>query len=444
MTLSITNPIGQFTQLPVNDIDLSSQNPRRSINPEYSRLKVSLKQNGFDSPLVVTKDPKSNRYTLYAGGNTRLAIAQSLYNSGDQLFQKVPCVIRDISNSLDSLVAHLRENDIRGNLSFIDRAIAIKEFGDRVQETKLKNQLSQRDLAKELRKHGYTLSQTVISAMIYAVNRLYSSLPKALDQGMGKRQVNEIRTLDHSARRVWRNCKLDQQANFDEVFVALCSRHDDDTLDVEALIADVAHEIAVAADLDQNAVLLMLEAERAGEEVSISEFQPIKVDGSRKSDSEPRKRHPFKRQRHLQRQRLKLTEAAVELAQQFEFSDSIQVTPNERFGYLMSELPPRRCSKKVLTMWKLLAAACDQSRMSKRHLKKVISVDSRLASEMSNAQKVTDVYHSDTMPLIDVFDLGTSLIQWLDDSQWERVMQLLSAYREIRRLAVESNNPETI
>ena len=432
MPTSSSKAINRYAELPVDQITCYANNPRVTQNPEYERIKTSLEKNGLEAPLVVTRKPGEKGYTLQAGGNTRLNIAQSLHEAGDETFAKVPCIVKQWTGELNLLVSHLRENDLRGNLMFIERALGVMAFA-RLATPPDVERLSQRELARQLGAHGYTLSQPVVSAMDYAVNRLYGLLPTALEHGMGKRQVMSIRALEHCAVKIWDRQCPDEAGEFTDLFCELVKNCDGATFDLDELTTNVANEIAVAAELDINAVLLMLDAERSGDPIALDSYMPVVPDETRKHDERVEKR-PFNLERELQKLRSTAIEACVALADRYELSQCVHVMIDARFGYCMCELPKRNASKLQVGVWKLLATACDQARAPKRVLKQILKPDSRLAEALANG-RTSDVY--DAMPGLDLFHCGDRLLQALDDSDWTHVVDLLSAYRRMRELADE-------
>ena len=54
-------------------------NPRHSPNPEYDRIRDSIRNQGLDQPLVITQRPGATDYIVHAGGNTRLLILKKLF-----------------------------------------------------------------------------------------------------------------------------------------------------------------------------------------------------------------------------------------------------------------------------------------------------------------------------------------------------------------------------
>lgn len=422
----------KYVELPIGNITCYGNNPRVTRNPEYERLKNSLSKNGIEAPLVVTRQPGAKHYTLHAGGNTRLNIAQSLHDAGDDSFATVPCIVKEWTNELNVLVSHLRENDMRGNLIFIERAIGVMEFA-KLASPPDADPLSQRELARQLNEHGYALSQPVISAMDYAVNRLYGLLPRALEQGMGKRQVTAIRALEHTAVRVWDRQCIDEAGQFTELFGDIVKNCDGSAFELDELTDRVANEIAVAAELDINAVRLMLEAERAGEPIELDRLVPVMSAEPRKVEKRAEKR-PFNLERELQKHRATHIEGCVELAERYELSEHLTITINERFGYFMCELPKRNASKSQSSVWKLLATTCDQVRASKRILRKLLHTESRYWKALETNRPIAVL--ADHNPL-DLAICGDRLLRLFDDLEWDIVINLLSSYRQLRKLADE-------
>ena len=432
MPTSSSKPTNRYAELPVDQIACYENNPRVTRNPEYDRIKNSLEKIGIESPLVVTRKPGDKTYTLHAGGNTRLNIAQSLHEAGDDAFAKVPCIVRQWTSELNVLLSHMRENVIRGNLMFIERALGVMAFA-RLATTPDAEPLTQRELARQLTEHGYAISQTVISAMDYAVNRLYGLLPTALEHGLGRRQVMSIRTLEHCAVRIWDRQCPEEVGQFTDLFSELVKNCDGATFDYEELTANVANEIAVAAELDINAVVLMLDAERSGDPIAVDSHIPVPPAETRKTDETVEKR-PFNLDRELQKLRSSAIEACVALSDRYDLSDCVHMMIDKRFGYCMCELPKRNATKAQFGVWKLLATACDQTRASKRVLKQILKPESRLADAIVKGP-TSSAY--DSIPGLDLFSCGDRLLHALDDSDWTHAVNLLSAYRRLRKIADE-------
>jgi len=152
-------------------------NPRYGRNPEYDRIRDSIRNTGLDQPLVVTQRPDATDFIVHAGGNTRLIILKELFaETGDPRYAAVPCLVKPWCCESDVLLAHLRENDLRGGLTFIDKARAVCEAQKLLAEELGLDVISQRRLEAELRRAGYRITQARISQMEYTVHRLLPNI----------------------------------------------------------------------------------------------------------------------------------------------------------------------------------------------------------------------------------------------------------------------------
>jgi ParB family protein of integrating conjugative element (PFGI_1 class) len=158
------------------------------------------------------------------------------------------------------LLAHLRENDLRGGLTFIDKAQAIFDIKVLLEQELEIDTLSQRRLASALQVGGYALSNGLISRMGYAVQTLLPLIPQALHAGLGRPQVQKIRALEAAARQLWQAHGQEAETPFDAVFATLCRRYDDPDWDTGLLREALEAEIAEQADLSVHIVRVELEA----------------------------------------------------------------------------------------------------------------------------------------------------------------------------------------
>ena len=155
------------------------RNPRHGRNPEYDRIKDSIRNNGLDQPLVITQRLGAADYIVHAGGNTRLLILKELFDeNGDVQFSRVPCLFRPWGRESDVLLAHLRENDLRGSLTFIDKARAVFDAKRLIEEESGTGEITHKDLGNTLRSSGYSIGCSAISQMAYAVRTLLPLIPK--------------------------------------------------------------------------------------------------------------------------------------------------------------------------------------------------------------------------------------------------------------------------
>lgn len=277
--LSISQPAEATTSPVPQMIDISriqpyEHNPRHGRNPEYDRIRDSIRNTGLDQPLVVTQRPDATDFIVHAGGNTRLIILKELFaETGDPRFAAVPCLLKAWCCESDVLLAHLRENDLRGGLTFIDKARAVCEAQKLLAEELSIDVISQRRLETELRRAGYRITQARISQMVYTVHRLLPVIPIALEGGLGRPHVERIRRLERAAHKIWQDRCSESAEDFEEVFTTLCKRYDSPDWDTDVLRSALESEIAAALDVSIHTVRVMLDAEMAGRELVIPEAE---------------------------------------------------------------------------------------------------------------------------------------------------------------------------
>ncbi|MGQ7859861.1 ParB family protein [Pseudomonas sp. 32A] len=177
-------------------------NPRFIRNPLYDDIKVSIRERGLDQPPPITRRPGETYFIIRNGGNTRLAILGELWQeTRDERFFRIHCLFRPWTNELTALLGHLAESDLHGQLTFIERALAVAKL-----KTMLEAEgavLSQRELAKRLAAGGYPISQSHISRMLDTLEHLLPAIPQTLYAGLGKTQIERLIGLRSQAERTW-------------------------------------------------------------------------------------------------------------------------------------------------------------------------------------------------------------------------------------------------
>ena len=234
--------------------------PRRAINPAYERLKASIHREGLMQPLVVTRRPGSASYVLSGGGATRLRIVKELATeTGSARFATVPCLFQSWRGESEMLLAHLKENELRGAIDIVDLGAALVDV-----KTLLEGEVGAtlddgRRLARRLQSLGLDIDHKTISLAIYAAKRLSDVLPLAV-RGLRRSDIDRVRSLDWAARALWRDWSIDVAAEYDDVFRTLCARDDGPGWDVLDLRRALAKEMAVRSDRNAQEVSLELQA----------------------------------------------------------------------------------------------------------------------------------------------------------------------------------------
>ena len=241
----------------IDAIDFYDRNPRRSPNDKYHEIKASMAAGEMDQPLTITRRVGAQRYMVFKGGNTRLRALKELYSeTGEERFHRIHCLFQPWTRESDALLGHLKENDLRGDLIFIDRALAVRELRELI-SNEIDEDLSLRRFETVLKERGYRIGKTLLGWFDYAVDVLYQTIPVALQAGMGRPQIERIKTLDRAFGQCWLSLELGADNMAQDVFVEVMSRHDAEQLDLDAIRRDLETELTVSADIDlQRASLL--------------------------------------------------------------------------------------------------------------------------------------------------------------------------------------------
>lgn len=214
-------------------------NPRKTKNPAYEDIKASIKARGLDHAPNVTQRPGDDFYTIADGGNTRLQALKELFEeTHDPKFWSIDCIFKpwqgeadDISSRIDTLVGHLAENEVRGELSFIEKALGVRDV-KALYEEKFQENFSHRKLAEMLTEQGYPISYSLIARMEQCLVYLYPHIPNVLLNGLGKPQIEKLLTIYRNAQNSWENhlyqVREEPTGNFDEIWVATLSPMDEE------------------------------------------------------------------------------------------------------------------------------------------------------------------------------------------------------------------------
>ena len=178
-------------------------NPRKVRNPMYDDIKESIRAVGLNHSPVITKRPNDSKYTIRDGGNTRLQILNELYEeTGEERFYKIWCIYRPWESEIRSLAGHLSENDNRGQLLFIERALALVE-AKKLYEAQKESEVSNSELVRLLADDGYKVHRSDLIRMFSAVEHILPSMPETLYAGMGRDQVVKLLSYRSIYLQIW-------------------------------------------------------------------------------------------------------------------------------------------------------------------------------------------------------------------------------------------------
>lgn len=200
-SLSLSTP--SILTVPVKNIKPYDKNPRRMEHPKYEAIKESIYNDGMIQPIVITRKPGEKKFMIFKGGNTRLTIVRELYDAtGDSRFESVDCSFQPwTGNEVDAIIGHLKENEMRNSLCFIDRAHGVKTAIEYLKQEK-KAPLSLRSCLNLLVEKGFSTSLSTLSVMLYATDFVEPWLAKDVCKKMGRPQFQKIRSLEKAFNKV--------------------------------------------------------------------------------------------------------------------------------------------------------------------------------------------------------------------------------------------------
>jgi len=188
-------------KLPIEQIKPYDRNPRKSKNPEYDTILASLRANTQEEALTITRRPGEDQYMIKRGGNTRLEIMSMFHQQGDARFDIVDCLFMPWTTEADCIVGHLNENTTQGRMTLIDKARGYRDF-KLLYEQEHGSKLRNNKLAELLRENGATVRQQALTSMNYALDVLEPAIPQVLASGLGSAQVDKLRKLDQTFKRL--------------------------------------------------------------------------------------------------------------------------------------------------------------------------------------------------------------------------------------------------
>ncbi|KHT26683.1 hypothetical protein RC98_13295 [Pectobacterium carotovorum subsp. carotovorum] len=228
----------QVSALPVNEMPMvltldqmgpHPDNPRTKRNPKYDDIKESIRHRGLDTVLKVTRDPNvPDLYVFSDGGNTRYEILSELWQeTGEERFFRHTVIFKPWPGRLQCVIGHLAENEVRGELTFIEKAFGIQKARG-IYEEQLGKSVSLRELATLLTEAGLPTDSSSISRMESTITFLFPYMPNLLESGLSRTQVYNIISLRAVAESVWSSYdfRATPLMSFEDVFGGCCKKFD--------------------------------------------------------------------------------------------------------------------------------------------------------------------------------------------------------------------------
>ncbi len=256
--LPLTDPISTTQMvLKLEDIKPYDKNPRRERNPEYEKIKASIRsKKQLNNNFNVTRRPGDDLLMVESGGNTRLSILKELYQeTADEAFNTVHCLFVPWTSESSILTAHLIENEMRGDMMLIDKAYAVKEL-KRELETEEGEMFSDKKFTQLAAAIGYKLSRTHLIRFNYALE-LDQTIPFVLRTGIGGHKIDHIKKVEKAYKLY---CK-DKTELFDSAFMAVMSESNtEDYWDFEQVRLELDDRLSELTGIRYNLLRLEVDA----------------------------------------------------------------------------------------------------------------------------------------------------------------------------------------
>lgn len=148
------------------------KNIRKEVNPRYAEIKESIRVQGITNQLSVTKHPITGKFIPFAGGNTRIRILKELFEeTGDIKYKNLDVVVMPFTDHLSLLVNHFAENELRGDVSFWEKAKGILMIKSELQ-TDHDRFVTAVDVQKVAKAKGLDFSLRVLRLYFFATDKL--------------------------------------------------------------------------------------------------------------------------------------------------------------------------------------------------------------------------------------------------------------------------------
>lgn len=154
--------------IPIRDVEPYEKNPRTDPNECFEDIKESIRLAGLDSIMQVMRMPSSARYTVAKGGNTRLKALKELWEeTRDPRFEQVTAQLVNWRGHSAAIADHLKENTLRGAMSFYDKAKACQEIQQQI-ENETGKKPGVRELVKMLKEqYGLSIDQPTLGRYLH-------------------------------------------------------------------------------------------------------------------------------------------------------------------------------------------------------------------------------------------------------------------------------------
>ena len=266
------------------DVDLIQEydkNPRRSvINESYEDIKASIRAQGIQNPITVTRRPGERLYITEAGGNTRLRATKELWQeTGDDKFRQIRVLFQPWKSESVVITKHLVENNLRGSMCFWDNAHGVAMLRREI-EAELGESLSLRGLGEELQKRGLNFGKSYLGRFQFVIDWLgglqsgkHLLTPRTTDDV--QKGINGLRSL--AEKMGWDDSQFRERILL-PMLTSFEHPAGEDSFNVAALVDALTSHAAAEWDLGASEVHHLMDAVRQSPAASLEALkQAIRV-----------------------------------------------------------------------------------------------------------------------------------------------------------------------
>lgn len=245
--------------LTIDQIMPYDRNPRRTVNPRFDEIKDAIRAAGkLNNLLTVTRRPGENYFMVESGGNTRLEILKELWQETQlETFYKTDCLIVPWQSDSHVISAHLIENELRGDMTLIDKAVALRNLKIQL-ENESGQALSRNEFCKQLKQMGYPTSRRQLIRFEYASDFLGPLIPIALAAGLGSFSIEKLRKIEVGYSKCL--TEFGSTQHFEPMFAQALISNDGEAIDIDLLQRTLDNSIANSTGQPLNRVRLQVDA----------------------------------------------------------------------------------------------------------------------------------------------------------------------------------------
>ena len=164
---------GSLLTVRTPDLQPYDRNPRHDPNERFDDIKNSLRESGSSTVILeITRREGDDKFMVAKGGNTRLMALKELWSESlDAKYEEITCIYRSWQGDLVTLAAHWIENNLRGEMTFMDQALEMQALKVELQKH-LGVELSIRKFIEEVAKFGVVLSTGKANYMFFTATKL--------------------------------------------------------------------------------------------------------------------------------------------------------------------------------------------------------------------------------------------------------------------------------